>query len=74
MPARVKRGWHTPRPGWARRVHAHGFEPIEIVPTSPAPADSWWTRPQTRDEFDQAAAQRRREAGWVGVSSGTGPA
>jgi hypothetical protein len=32
------------------------------------PADSWWARPacQSREAFDQIAAERSREAGWVG--------
>ncbi len=33
---------------------------------SNAPSDSWWTKAQSRDEFDRLAEARSREAGWVG--------
>jgi len=45
-------------------------ETIVVRKTLNPPRDSWWTRPecQSREAFDQIAAERSREAGWVGKS------
>jgi hypothetical protein len=58
--------------GWIRHQQAgRGFKPSDTIVIKPpkVPAhDSWWTRPVSREEFDQLAAARWREAGWTGAS------
>jgi hypothetical protein len=57
-----KGGWHFANAG-------RTADPILIPQKAPPPKTSWWTQPvQSREEFDRLAAQRRREAGWVGAS------
>ena len=64
MTAHKHGGWHKQSP-----ASTTGFSHPTVVTkrTWNAPKDSWWTRPtRSREEFDQLAEQRSREAGWVG--------
>lgn len=73
------RTWHKNLPAWTRRsqnvaatkkVTSADFTISLIAPKPEAPRESWWTRPvQSREEFDQLAAERSRAAGWTGVNA-----
>ena len=77
-----RHGSDRQRAAWTRRVRP--FTRATVTPERPRdesgaftmltpkpapPRDSWWTRTASREEFDQKAAQRSREAGWKGVGS-----
>lgn len=76
-------GWHKNLPAWTRRSKnvaptkrvTSADMTISLIPPKPeAPRDSWWTRPvQSREEFDQLAADRSHAAGWVGVNASERP-
>jgi len=63
MKGRKHGGWHK-HPATATT----GFSSTTVIPKSLAPPkESWWTRAvHSRQEFDELAAARSREAGWVG--------
>jgi hypothetical protein len=58
-------GWHKAGPV---PRETPGFEVPTVVTrrTWNPPKDSWWTKARSREEFDQLAEQRSRDAGWVG--------
>jgi hypothetical protein len=57
-------GWHQEK-GTIMRTQSPDPPPV-VTSVKKPPADSWWTRPVSREEFDRIAKQRSQEAGWVG--------
>lgn len=67
MSGRQGHGLRTKKPPSAKqRAHAAHYKTqahnvVRVGPADPGlPAESWWTRPRTRDEFDAAAAGEAR--------------